>query len=75
MSDMILFAAFPYVAVVLPIEVVLGSGVTLRVADASVITEVDVRLHPTPSHRITAVAGFAEDLAFFGDRATVDGSS
>jgi FAD/FMN-containing dehydrogenase len=25
-----------------------------------VITELDVRLHPTPSHRITAVAGFAE---------------
>jgi FAD/FMN-containing dehydrogenase len=25
-----------------------------------VITELDVRLHPTPSHRITAVAGFAD---------------
>jgi FAD/FMN-containing dehydrogenase len=25
-----------------------------------VITELDVRLHPTPSHRITAVAGFSE---------------
>lgn len=25
-----------------------------------VITEIDVRLHPTPKHRITAVAGFAD---------------
>jgi FAD/FMN-containing dehydrogenase len=33
-----------------------------------VITELDVRLHPTPAHRITAVAGFADlsDVAAAG---------
>ncbi len=34
-----------------------------------VITELDVRLHPTPTHRITAVAGFADlaDVAAAGE--------